>query len=85
MKYGCPENKMKKFLPGLLITFGVLLFFMRGQSAVNTRIRLKDSLKSEQLVIVVSDNWTSIRSMVYCFEKAERQMAAPVFISSCYR
>jgi D-alanyl-D-alanine dipeptidase len=60
---------MKKCLLPVLVFTGALLISVKSRPAVNSQPGLLDSLKTEQLIIVVTDNWNSIRAGLYCFEK----------------
>ncbi|HEY4935361.1 MAG TPA: L,D-transpeptidase family protein [Puia sp.] len=58
---------MKKLLTGLLFLCAGLFHFEKSY-AVGLH-PATDSLKSDQLIIVVTDNWNSIRATLYCVEK----------------
>jgi L,D-peptidoglycan transpeptidase YkuD (ErfK/YbiS/YcfS/YnhG family) len=73
------------------LSIAVLLFFCLGftrslklYSARPHSVSPEDSLKSEQLIIVLTDNWNNIRAKLYCLEKKEgkwvTQFSFPVVI-----
>jgi L,D-peptidoglycan transpeptidase YkuD (ErfK/YbiS/YcfS/YnhG family) len=60
---------MKFFLVMVFIFSGRMMMVPKNPSYFGTTGPRKDSLKSGQLVVVVTDNWNSIRARLYCFEK----------------
>jgi L,D-peptidoglycan transpeptidase YkuD (ErfK/YbiS/YcfS/YnhG family) len=60
---------VKKFLTALSFLWGGLLLSEKSRSASGGPHPVNDSLKSEQVIIVVTDDWNSIRATLYCVEK----------------
>jgi L,D-peptidoglycan transpeptidase YkuD (ErfK/YbiS/YcfS/YnhG family) len=75
---------MKESITVLLFFCSGLLSSLKLYSAIPHPLSSKDSLKSEQLIIVLTDNLNSIRAKVYCVEKKDgkwvTQFSFPVVV-----
>ena len=79
-------RQMKNLYAGLLIFCGGFMVSIKAYSANQWSDFPKDSLKSEQLIIVLSDDWNSIRAKLYCVEKIKgkwvTQFSFPVVVGN---
>jgi L,D-peptidoglycan transpeptidase YkuD (ErfK/YbiS/YcfS/YnhG family) len=77
---------MKIFFTGLLFFCGGLMLSIKAYSADECSNSPIDSLKSEQLIIVLTDDWNSIPAKLYCVEKIKgkwvTQFSFPVVVGN---
>jgi L,D-peptidoglycan transpeptidase YkuD (ErfK/YbiS/YcfS/YnhG family) len=67
MKHGFPKVEVKNINSRIFLIGFALFLTVQGRSAVYRHP--PDSLHAEQLIIVVTDNWTGVAARLFCFEK----------------
>jgi L,D-peptidoglycan transpeptidase YkuD (ErfK/YbiS/YcfS/YnhG family) len=67
--FKCYIGMVKKFIISLLIFTGIFFISFKSLSAINQQDIGRDTLTSEQLVIVITNNWNDVQARLFCFEK----------------